>query len=1167
MKKRRLLKLLCKMSKYAFYSFVLQMTVSSILLGSEISNGQVLDVSNQPNKSKSVAKITIDIEEQTLSLKNALIVLEQNSGLKFTYFKGKIPANKKVKLSSANKNLKDALLRLSKQADIYFRRINERIIVKSIRDKNIQRIHEEINVQEKSISGKITSEEDGEPLAGVNVVVPGSSLGTISDVDGNYKLSVPEDVEQLAFSFVGYKTQTKEIGNQSVINVAMSKDLQQLSEVVVTALGVERQKRDLGYSVQKVDSEDLNKVQETNVINSLSGRIAGVNITNGSGNVGSSSRIVIRGENTLGGNNQPLFVVDGVPIDNSNFKSGTNAFRPDAGGSRSAIDFGNTAADINPDDIESINVLKGPNAAALYGSRAANGVVIITTKSARKKQDLGVSISSDIMFQSPLKLPDYQNEYGQGARDEFVFIDGSQGDGGEGISYGPPLDEGLEFVQFDSNGEPTPWVSHPDNVRDFFETGHTYTNNVAISGGSENTDFRLSLTNLQQEGMVPNTDFQRNSISLNTGTTIADNFTANITANYHVSESDNRMGGGYDDQNVMKQFSWFGRQVDINALRQFAEGNELNWNTRSNENPYFITFYNTNGFKRDRIFGNIRLNYDFADWLTLMVRTGTDFYTDTRKLRRAHNGYEFPQGAYTEEVFKVRENNSDFLLSFNRRLGSDFNFELSVGGNHMTRIFERNMVRARQLAVPNVFNVANAEGTPVAENRFEEKQINSLYYLGQLSFRNYLFFDFTGRNDWSSTLPLQNNAYFYPSFSMSAIVSDILNINDTSPLSYAKVRGSWAQVGSDTDPYQTTQVFVSTIDRWGSTPVATETGTIRNPDLKPQITSSFEIGVDLGFMNDRLNFDFTYYNSETRNQILTAGIAPSTGYSSETFNAGKIENKGIEASLNAYLVNSPGDGFDWNFTVNYARNRNKVIELAEGVNRVRLPAGRIFRLDVVAAEGEPYGSFYGRGMMRNENGEVIYGDNGLPILESEGRIRGNYQPDWIGGINNQFSYKGFNLNVLIDGKIGGEFYSGTNVIGRRSGTLAATLPGREEGLVGDGVVENEDGSFSPNTTRVDAINWYLNYYGYNNTEVSIFDATFIKLREVSLSYTLPNELLGSLPFADISLALVGRNLAFLKNNVPNVDPETSIASDIAQGIEFGQIPTARSYGFNINVSF
>jgi len=1104
-------------------------------------------------------RVTLDLRQVPLT--DAIALLKQKTGYRFAYSPDRLSTESVLTVQVDSAKPVDALRALLGAAGLTYHVTEGGQVIP------LQRLKRRAPI-DGVVTGMVSDATTGEPLPGANVIVAGTERGAATDQDGQFRISnVPSGPQTLVVSFIGYVTTRIDVvveeGTTVTQDVALQQEAITEDGVIVTALSIERQERALGYSVQEVDGADISRVREPNVINSLAGRVAGVRTTNSSGNVGASARIVIRGENTLG-NNQPLFVIDGVPVDNSNLKSGTGRFDTDAGGTQAAIDFGNSGADINPDDIASVSVLKGPNAAALYGARAANGVVLIETKSGRSGRGLGVEVNSSLTSQTILELPNYQNEYGQGVGDTFEFIDGSNGDGGDGISYGPPLDEGLEFVQFDSNGEPAPWVSHPDNVRNFFDTGLTATNNIAFSGGTEAVSYRLSYTNLAQRGIVPNTDLGRHSVSLNTDFDVTDRFRATAVANYIQTDSDNRMGGGYDDQNVMKQFSWFGRQVDIEALEQFADGNALNWNTRSNENPWFAVLHNTNGMERDRVFGATTLRFDVTDWLSLQGRAGLDRYNETREVRRAHNGYEFPNGAFTRERFNVIEVNTDFLFTASRSVGTDLGLELSAGGNRMRRTFEEDLLRARELAVPNVFNLANARGIPVANNRLEEKQINSLYALGEVSYRNLLFLNLTGRNDWSSTLPDDNNSYFYPSVSLSAILSEAFDLGPY--ISYAKLRGSWAQVGSDTDPYQIGLTYSSAANNWGSQTTVTVPNTLPNSNLKPEITSSFEIGADVQFFDDRLGLDVTYYDSQTENQILRGAIAAETGFSTELFNAGKITNRGWEVTLNA----TPFDGingFGWTISANYNRNRNEVVELAEGVDELRLLAGRLFRLNVVAKEGEPYGTFTGREMRRTPDGEIIFGEDGLPELTDEFKAQGSYQPDWTGGIENTFRYRGFRLSTLIDARIGGEIYSGTNVIGRRAGTLASTLKGREEGIVGDGVVENENGSFSPNTTRVPAIEWYLNYYGYNNTEVSVFDGSYVKLREVALSYTLPQRLTQALFARTVTLTALGRNLAILHKNVPNIDPETAIASDVAQGIEFGQIPSTRSLGFKASLAF
>ncbi|MFH5832643.1 SusC/RagA family TonB-linked outer membrane protein [Halalkalibaculum sp. DA384] len=1102
----------------------------------------------------------LTITKQKVSFVAAIQKLEQLTGLSFIYSQDKINLNKKVWLKADQQPLNAVLDELCGQVGVSYHLRSNKIILSAENEySHISALF--------PFSGQVLDGDSGLPLPGVNIRVKGTDRGTTTDSEGTFSFNDLSEGDLLVFSFIGYQDKVVRIQDSEEITVRLYPQASELSEVVVTALNIDRERTRLGYSIQSVNGTDLDNSSETNVVNALSGKVSGIKVTSAGGGIGSSSRIVIRGENSITGQNQPLFVIDGVPVDNSNIKSGTGSFRPDAGGSKSAIDYGNTISDLNPNDIESISVLKGPNAAALYGSRAANGVVLIKTKTGQGAEGIGVTVESGVSFQQPMILPDYQNEYGQGVGDNFEFVDGRNGvNDGSDISFGPPLDEGLEFVQFNSNGEPAPWISHPDNVKDFFETGTKYSNNIAITGGGEQADFRLSFTNTEETGMVPNTDLGRNNISLNAGTQLTDQFNARASVNYVKTSSGNRMGGGYDDQNVMKQFLWFGRQVDIPALKAEYQdhGNEVNWNTNYHNNPYFIVNENTNALDRDRLFGNISLSYNVTEWLTAQAKAGIDFFNDVRTIKRAYNGIEFPEGAFTEDVYKMSEQNYEFLLRGEQNISEDFSLDFSAGGNWMKHTMRQNLVQARQLAVPGVYNVGNAKGIPLAQNRYEEKQIYSVYGLSELGFRDYLFLEVTARNDWSSTLPSDNNSYFYPSVSLSGVLTEMFDISDN-VLDYAKLRASYAEVGSDTDPYQLNQVYSTAVSNWGAITTASESNTIPNKDLKPQITTSYEIGADLRFLDGKLAFDVTWYDMYTKNQIVSSGISSSSGYKSQIFNAGKIQNRGIEASAFIQPLNASSP-FQWDLTVNYARNRNEVLELAEGVDRLRLPSGRLFRLDVVAVEGEPFGSFYGRGMRRTEDGEIIFKSNGLPDLYDEGQIQGNYQPDWTGGISNTFSYDGLSLNVLIDGSIGGEIYSGTNVIGRRAGVLASTLEGRENGIVGDGVVENPDGSYSPNTTNVSASSWYLGYYGYHNTEVSIFDASYIKLREVTLSYNLPYRWLQNLPIKSADVSVTGRNLLLLHSNAPNIDPETAIANDIAQGLEFGQIPSARSVGFNISLS-
>ncbi|MCD9019321.1 SusC/RagA family TonB-linked outer membrane protein [Parachryseolinea silvisoli] len=1030
--------------------------------------------------------------------------------------------------------------------------------------------------QERTVTGRVTSAEDGSGLPGVNVVLKGTTNGTVTDANGSYTLKVPAEGGILMITFIGLTTQEIEIGSRSTVDVPMAADTKQLTEVVVTAFGIEKDKKSLGYAVQDVSGSALTTARESNIVNSLSGRVAGVQVTNGSGSVGSSSRIVLRGASSLTGNNQPLFVVDGIPINNNNYATGIGNTVVNGNG---GADRQNGAADINPDDVESVTVLPGPNAAALYGSRASNGVILITTKSGRGSKGLGISVNSSATFEKPLRLPSYQNSYGGGYNNKYYnWHDGTTDSGGEDESWGPALDKGLEFVQWDSfDGQPRPWVSHPDNIKDFFETGKTFQNNIALSGGNEKADFRLSLSNFDQKGIIPNNDFKKNTIAISSGLNVTDKFRAEVSVNYIKSKSDNTTGGGYDNNNPMQQFTWFQRNVDVQKLKDYANlplapegtsaaGTPINWNTNFNNNPYWVLYNNTQGFDKDRIIGNVRLSYEFTDWLSLSVRTGTDFFTDLAVSKRAHGSNDYPNGNYQEVDRTWYEVNSDFLLTFNKEVMTDLKVVASVGGNNMRQVHDRTIAEAPELEIPGVYNLDNSRVAVDVETFAEQKEIHSLYGNVELSFRDYLFLTVTGRNDWSSTLPKNNNSYFYPSFSLSADVTSILGLQ-SEVLSYAKIRGGWAQVGADTDPYKLVNVY-SFFDPWGGSLITPTVGnTLLNPNLKPEISSSYELGTELGLFGNAVNLTFTYYNKTSTDQIVPVSISGASGYTSFQVNAGEMTNKGIELQVSGSPIKT-STGFTWDVSANFTRNRNEVVKLAPGLEALQLSS--YWNSQIIAQRGQPYGVIYGTDYLRDPQGNIVH-VNGVPQRDPSGnKTLGDANPDWLAGLNNTFSYKGLSLNVLVDAKIGGEVYSMTNAWGRYSGILEETLIGRETGIIGKGVKqagtdENGDPIYVPNDVSVPAMTY--NHAAFGNTVVagSVFDASYVKLRQVSLGYTLPASLLTKTPFKKVTFSIIGRNLALLYTKVPHIDPETGFTNSNGNlGLEHAQTPSTRSMGFNLN---
>lgn len=1017
--------------------------------------------------------------------------------------------------------------------------------------------------QSGSITGQVTDAETGETLPGVNVVLAETDQGTATDVNGEYALTgIPAGNYTLRATFVGFSTYeaTVEVEDAEVVHdIEMEVDVLGLDDVVVTAFGVQREQRSLGYSSQNVDAADLVRNRETNFVNSLQGKISGAQVVNSGSSLGSSTRIVLRGVSSLSGDNQPLFVVDGVYIDNSNFDpAGEFGYGPD---------YGNAAMDINPDDIESISVLKGPNAAALYGSRAANGAIIITTKDGRgpESEGIGVTVNSTVTAEDILVLPDLQNEYGQGTDGEFSFVDGRGGGVNDGVdeSWGPPLD-GREIPQFWSNGEPEPWVPAPDNVRDYFNTGLSLTNNVSMTGNYEQANFRLSYTNVQQDGLFPAERLVRNNVSLTAGTQLSDRFRAEGRVSYTQLEGRNRPSVGYTDDNPMQQLTqWFGRQIDTNRLRDYKdeEGQPINWNYNYFDNPFWTQYENGNQQGRDRVIGNVSLIYDFNDWLSIEGLTGTDFYQEDRTDWRAVHTINDPDGYFSQNVRDVHEWTANARLSADRELSSDIHLDASLGSEVQRRIYNMRYSEAPGLSVPYVYTVTNSSIPPETDDYRSEKQINSLFGSATLGYRDYLFLDLTGRNDWSSTLPSENNSYFYPSASLSFVFTDAFAMPGW--MSEGKLRAGWTQVGDDTDPYQLVATYEST-SRFGDMPTYTVSNRIPNAELRPERTESFELGSELRLLDSRLGLDVAFYSGRTIDQILPVQVSRASGYDEQMVNAGEIKNEGIEVSLDAIPVAT--SDFIWDFTVNWSTNRNEVVSLAEDLDSYLI--GDSWDLTVEARPGEEFGTLYGLGFARDDDGNILT-DGGMPVIGDEQKAFGSYQPDWEGSFQNTLSYKGFELSALVDARKGGVLSSVTYMFGRYTGILQETVEGREDGLIfdgdiwADGAVDIDTGE--PNEERVSAQAFNKATF-FGNAESHIFDASYVKLREVSLSYSLPQRLLGGLPIHDVDVGLVARNLWIIYKAAPHIDPETAFSNTNLQGLESNQFPSARSLGFNLRFS-
>jgi TonB-linked SusC/RagA family outer membrane protein len=1034
--------------------------------------------------------------------------------------------------------------------------------------------------QSRTVTGTVTSAEDGMGMPGVNVSLKGTSTGTLTGIEGDYTLKVPEEGGTLVFSFVGLKTLEIAIGNQSVIDVAMENDVKQLSEVVVTALGISREQKSLGYAVQEVGGEELTQAKETNVVNSLSGKVAGVQIS-GSTNMGGSARILIRGASSVTGNNEPLFVVDGVPVDNSNFSSSTQQ----SGGG--GYDYGNAAQDINPEDIESMSVLKGASATALYGSRAANGVIVITTKKGKSAKGLGVSVNSAVNFQDIMKLPNYQNAYGGGLG---TFIDRTE----DGLyvpnyaideSWGPKL-QGQKIIDF--LGEEDTWDAQPDNIKQFFNTGTILNNNVAISGGNDKATFRLSYTNMNQTGVLPNSSMERNTINFSGSTKLTDKWSTSVNGNFVSSGAVGRPGTGYSGTNVMQQFNqWSHRQLDMQKMKdnyKNDDGSQNSWNVTRDykpkyaDNPYWTRYENFQNDSRQRIFGNVSTSYQFTDALSITGQLSTDYYTDRREERIADGSVAISM--YEEVVREVQETNANFLLSYNKTFG-DVSLSGNAGGNTMYSVYSMNAGETQGgLSVPGTYNLKNSVDPVLNSDRMTEKKINSLYGNASVGYKGMLFVDGAVRGDWSSTLPADQNFFLYPSVSSSFVFSELGALATSDVLSFGKVRVGWASVGNDTDPYRLATVYNAHAN-YGSNPNYSVPNSQNNPALKPERTSEFEAGLELRFLMDRVGLNVSYYDRTTNDLITPVLISGASGYTSKLMNAGIMRNHGVELMLTATPIKLE-NGFQWDATVNLARNRNEVKELAEGLDNLLM--GRLFSASVNARPGEAYGALMGYNYEFDANGNKIIDPDGYYVRSEGDEVLGNVVADWTGGLNNSFSFKGFSLSALINFQKGGDIFSLTNYWGKYSGMMEETTVDniRENGVIAKGVVAqvdedgkvirddkgnvlvqtDADGNPVLNEVAIPASDYFQGMYGLHAS--SVYDASFIKLKELRFGYTLPNKFVERLKVKDVNISITGRNLGILYSNVPHIDPENTISSGNIQGLEGGQLPSLRSYGFNLS---
>jgi len=1060
---------------------------------------------------------------------------------------------------------------------------------------------------QRTVTGTVSDENDASPVPGVNVIVKGTAAGTVTDIDGNYQIGVPENGGTLVFSFIGLATEEVEIGNQSQIDMVMTADIKQLTEVVVTALGISRDKASLGYSTQEVDGDDLARAKEPNVINALQGQVAGVQITGTQGALGGASRITVRGVNSFLGNNQPLFVVDGVPISNENYSDRNQA--RGFGTTATPYDYGNAASDINPEDIETMNVLKGAAATALYGVRGANGVIVITTKNGSTKKGIGVSVNSALTLDNPLSLIPHQTSYGGGAiqTTNSGFTEFTQ----DGVNYlapiyskdgawGPKYDPNVMVRHWDSwdpnapnYKETRPWVAPANDYESFFETGQTWTNSVALEGSNDDGNFRLGYTNLDQKGITPNSSLKRNTISLNAGYNLAKGLRVTSSVNFINTRANGRNVTGYNNANPMQAFTqWWQTQLDVDRLKNYEmvdgtqyawnpvglstddDGNYLGFDHAPNffDNPYYVRNEYLQEDERNRVIGNVELSYEITDYLTITGKAMLDHFSF-----QANEGIptqSVEQSIYSEQNRGFDETNYDLRLNFNKNFG-DFNLSVIAGGNrmHQRRTYSK-VSTSGGLALDGFWNLSNSVQQLIYDTsvpNYREQAINSIYGIASVGWKNMLYLDASLRTDWASTLPESENPFTYPSISGSFVFSEMLNSNF---ISFGKVRAGYGEAANAPGPYSLMTTYSPVSPNFGTASRYSVQLDRNNPTLRPEFTKEWEVGVEMNFFNNRLGFDVSYYDRETSDQIVPVDVSRSTGFRSQFVNAGTMSNSGIELMINATPV-VVGD-FRWDLTFNFATYNNKVVELAPGIESIA--RGSTWAAQTRITKGYPYMGVWGEdfvrenyaqddaGIITQNEGAIVVGADGLPTRTGQRIFLGSAIADYTGGLRNTFSWKGITASALIDFQEGGVIHSTSLQWAQYSGMTPNTamqngIDVRENGMVLDAVTE----SGAANTTAIDPQTYYQSFWSV--AAPNLYSASFIKLREVSLNYSLPSSLISSTPFREVTFGVFGRNLSILSSDLPYLDPQMTTSPGNDQGLENAQVPSTRSIGFNVGLKF
>lgn len=1023
-------------------------------------------------------------------------------------------------------------------------------------------------IAQQEVSGTIT-DTNGAPVPGVSVVEKGTSNGTAADFDGNYSINVSSEAV-LVFSSLGYATKEMVVGQNTTINVQLEEDSESLDEVIVTALGIKKDAKKIGYAVSVVKPEELNVNRSTNFMNALQGKVAGVNISALSTGPGGSAKVRIRGQSSISGSNNPLIVVNGVPIDNTTF--GAN---PEGGVDRSGVfsDGGDGFSSINPDDIESMTVLKGASAGALYGSRAKDGVILITTKTRGTGDGIGVSYNVNVVNHTPLDFTDYQYEYGQG--ENGVRPTSANPTSGQ-WSFGERFTPGLTQVLFD--GIEVPYVPVRDRIRKFYRDGLDVTHSIGLSGAGEKGGFNLSISDLNSDGIVPNNEFQRRTINLGVSHDFSDKLSLTTNINYSNERNTNPPNIGEQDNTIPTSISNLANSLPLDLLEanKFnADGNEFVYSRfRNRTNPFFTLSEQFNNIERDRVFGNIALNYKFLPWLSLQGRIGQDYWSRSQDF----NGYPtgqasrrpapdgFVNGEYTQSTLKFRETNIDVLLRASKEFG-DFGIDVNLGGNKMNRRSDFTSVLVEDFVVRDLYTVENGRvKTPTYD--LLERAINSLYGSADFSYKDTYFVSVTARNDWFSTLSEDNRSILYPSISGSYVFSNHLK---SDWLTFGKLRASYAEVGSDTDVqpyadqlnYGINSNLFSTPDGSQSPVAGANTNVLPNGNLKPSRVNEFEIGLDLRMFDNRLGLDLAVYNKTTLDQILNSQISNSSGYNQTLVNSGESYTRGVEVLLRGTPIKTKD--FQWDTSVNLSQNKTKVVKLLTDEPGEQILVGRhVFNGFLFQVVGEEIGQLGGFGYKRDEQGRQIFAADGRAERTDDIVFFGSALPKYIGGITNSFRYKDFNMSFLIDFKLGGKMISGTNFNATRHGLHKQTLPGRDTGVIGDGV--NAAGEV--NTVATPSQRFWEVIRSKQIIEPIVYNSGFWKLRQITFGYDFRKLIPETSPISSVKLSLVANNVLILKKWVPNIDPDSfGNSSDNLSGLEGTGVPTTRSLGFNLNVKF